>query len=163
LFSPEMDYSVPPGAELDRDLVELNRLLAAKRPDAAPFTRAQLEGQDWAGGLVFAFWKSEVRGFLIDNARFFLSEYHVEGLRHDEVTVIDSHGGWNFCGDLTDTEHSCKNNAIEIAEYWRDDKTWTPSGMTGCVRASAAQFPKPPPGPVMNSTSMRLPARLIGA
>jgi 1,4-alpha-glucan branching enzyme len=181
LFSPEMDYSVPPGAELDRYLAEVNRLLAAKRPDAAPFTRAQLEGQvnqlktmvdlfhvygiavlfdvvynhaggfegddeslffldrerpgdnnrslyftdqDWAGGLVFAFWKSGVRGFLIDNAKLFLGEYHVDGLRHDEVTVIDSHGGWNFCGDLTDTEHFSKNNAIEIAEYWRDDKTW---------------------------------------
>ena len=181
LFSPEMDYSVPPGPDLDRYLAEANRLLAAKRPDAAPFTAAQLEGQvnqlkamvdlfhvhgiavlfdvvynhaggfggdgeslffldrdrpgdnnrslyftdqDWAGGLVFDFRKSEVRGFLIDNARFFLGEYHVDGLRHDEVTVIDSHGGWSFCQDLTRTEHFSKEDAIEIAEYWRNDKTW---------------------------------------
>src|SRR5262249_33064747 len=28
--------------------------------------------QGWAGGLVFAYWKAEVRQFLIDNAGFFL-------------------------------------------------------------------------------------------
>ena len=30
-------------------------------------------------------------------------------------------GGGDFCKDLTLTEHFVKNNAIEIAEYWRDN------------------------------------------
>ena len=39
-------------------------------------------------GPVFAFWKEEVRQFLIDNATFFVDEYHVDGFRYDQVTVI---------------------------------------------------------------------------
>ncbi len=57
--------------------------------------------QGWAGGLVFAFWKGEVRQFLIDNARLPGREYHVDGFRFDEVTVIDRNGGWGFLQDLT--------------------------------------------------------------
>lgn len=84
--------------------------------------------QGWAGGLVFAFYYAAgtagVRQFLIDNATFWLGEVHVDGLRYDEVTVIDGHGGWGFCQDLTDTVRSVKPEAPQIAEYWRDDKSW---------------------------------------
>ncbi|HEX6396483.1 MAG TPA: alpha-amylase family glycosyl hydrolase [Steroidobacteraceae bacterium] len=76
--------------------------------------------QGWAGGLVFAYWKSEVRQFLIDNAGFFFDEYHVDGFRFDEVTVIDRFGGWSFLQDLTDTVRFRKPEAILIAEYWAD-------------------------------------------
>jgi len=79
--------------------------------------------EGWAGGLVFAYWKQEVRQFLIDNASFFLEEYHVDGLRYDEVTVIDAHGGWQFLQDLTNTVKYKKPQAIHIAEYWRDDQS----------------------------------------
>ena len=57
-----------------------------------------------AGGLVFDFGKPEVRDFLIQNARFFLEEYRVDGFRYDQVSVIDHDGaphGWSFCQDLT--------------------------------------------------------------
>ena len=59
-----------------------------------------------AGGLVFDFGKPEVRDFLIQNARFFLDEYRVDGFRYDQVSVIDHDGaphGWSFCQDLTAT------------------------------------------------------------
>ena len=178
MFSPEMDYTVPPGADLDRYLAEANRLLKAKRPDAEPFTAEHFEGQvnqlkvmvdlfhlygiavifdvvynhaggfdgddhglyffdrqrtgdnnrslyftdhGWANGLVFAYWQQPVCGFLIDDAKFFLAEYHADGLRHDEVRAAIENGGGDFCKDLTLTEHFVKNNAIEIAEYWRDN------------------------------------------
>ena len=86
-----------------------------------------------AGGLVFAFWKQEVRQFLIDNARMWLEEYHLDGLRHDQVTVIDEHGGWTFCQDLTHTLRFVRPDAIQIAEYWGNER-WRgvappPSGM----------------------------------
>jgi 1,4-alpha-glucan branching enzyme len=71
-----------------------------------------------AGGLVFAFWKQEVRQFLIDNATSLLDEYHVDGLRYDQVTVIDEHGGWFFAQDLTGTVRAVKPSAVQIAEYW---------------------------------------------
>ncbi|MDB5342932.1 MAG: glycoside hydrolase family 13 domain protein [Schlesneria sp.] len=76
--------------------------------------------QGWAGGLIFAFWKREVRQFLIDNAAFFINEYHVDGFRFDEVTVIDRYGGWEFLQNLTDTLRSQKPSAPLIAEYWAD-------------------------------------------
>ena len=56
-----------------------------------------------AGGLVFAYWKQEVRQFLIDNGKMLLGEFHLDGLRYDQVTVMDEHGGWFFCQDLTNT------------------------------------------------------------
>ena len=55
-------------------------------------------------GPVFAFWKEEVRQFLIDNATFFVDEYHVDGFRYDQVTVIvqqNTSDGWRFCQNLT--------------------------------------------------------------
>lgn len=76
----------------------------------------------WAGGLVFAYWNAGVRDFLIRNATFFLSEYHVDGFRFDEVGVIDNHGGWFFCQDMTNTLHFVKPSAIQIAEYWNPQR-----------------------------------------
>ncbi|MGE3932149.1 MAG: alpha amylase C-terminal domain-containing protein [Rhodospirillaceae bacterium] len=75
--------------------------------------------QDWTGP-VFAFWKSEVRQFLIDNAAFFVREYHVDGFRYDEASVIDRSGadGWRLCQDCTSTVRFIDPSAIHIAEYW---------------------------------------------
>ncbi len=75
----------------------------------------------WAGGLVFAYWNDQVKQFLIDNARFYLTEYHCDGFRYDEVSVIKNEGGehgWLFCKYITDTCHYLKPEAIHIAECW---------------------------------------------
>ncbi len=75
----------------------------------------------WAGGLVFAYWKDEVKRFLIDNALFYLDEYHADGFRYDEVSVIRNEGGEHgrlFCQYVTDTCHHVKPQAIHIAEHW---------------------------------------------
>jgi 1,4-alpha-glucan branching enzyme len=80
--------------------------------------------QGWAGGLVFAFHRPEVRQFLIDNATFYADEYHVDGFRYDEVTVIDRFGGWGLSQDLTDTLHFRRPEAPQIAEYWSADQSW---------------------------------------
>src|SRR6266550_6017466 len=175
LFSPEMDYAVPP-ADLAPYVARVNRLLAAK--GFAPLTAAQLTGQinqfkafidlchlygiavvadvvynhagggfddqsikffdrqpyttdnnslyftdqDHAGGRVFAFWKQEVRQFLIDNGKSLFQEYHVDGLRYDQVTVIAESGGWYFAQDLTNTLRFVRPAAVQIAEYWSDER-----------------------------------------
>lgn len=83
--------------------------------------RCYFTDQGWAGGLVFAFWKQEVRQFLIDNARFFADEYHADGFRYDEVSVIVDHGGadgWRFCQDLTRTVDAARPAGPQIAEFW---------------------------------------------
>jgi 1,4-alpha-glucan branching enzyme len=74
----------------------------------------------WAGGLIFAYWQQPVCRYLIDNAGFFFDEYHVDGFRFDEVSVIDDHGGWFFMRDLTSTLRYKKPSAVLIAEYWKD-------------------------------------------
>ncbi len=74
-----------------------------------------------AGGLVFDFAKPEVRDFLIHNAKFFLDEYRIDGLRYDQVSVIDHDGaphGWSFCQDLTSTLRHHRPGALQKAEYW---------------------------------------------
>jgi 1,4-alpha-glucan branching enzyme len=74
-----------------------------------------------AGGLVFDFGKPEVRDFLIENAKFFLDEYRVDGLRYDQVSVIDHDGaphGWSFCQDLTSTLRFHNPRVFDAAEYW---------------------------------------------
>ena len=73
-----------------------------------------------AGGRVFDYSDSGVRSFLIENAVMFLDEYHVDGLRFDQVTVIDEHGGGAFCQDMTSTLRHRKPSAALIAEYWGD-------------------------------------------
>jgi 1,4-alpha-glucan branching enzyme len=74
-----------------------------------------------AGGLIFDFGKPEVRDFLIQNAKFFLTEYRVDGFRYDQVSVIDHDGapaGWSFCQELTSTLHYYRPGALHKAEYW---------------------------------------------
>ena len=87
----------------------------------------------WAGGRVFDFDKPAVREFLTGNAKMFLDEYHVDGLRFDEVTVIDANGGWGFCQDVTDALHNDWPQAALIAEYWGEYRrlavTQPPGGM----------------------------------
>ena len=64
--------------------------------------------QGYVGGLIFAYWNADVRQFLINNAVFYVEEFHVNGYRYDEVTVIDQFGGWGLCQNLTDTLHFVK-------------------------------------------------------
>jgi 1,4-alpha-glucan branching enzyme len=89
--------------------------------------------QSWVGGNVFAFWNQDVRQFLIDNAVQCMEEFHIDGIRYDEVTVIDGHGGGRFCQDLADTVRFAKPDAIQIAEYWAGDRAAavrpTPGGL----------------------------------
>ena len=109
--------------------------------------------QGESGGLIFAFWNQDVRQFLINNAAFFTREYHVDGFRFDQVTIIDEHGGGQFCKDLTDTLRFLAPSHPLIAEYWADqgyavrdtrygglgfDAVWS-GGLRDTVRAAIGQ------------------------
>ena len=81
-----------------------------------------IAGDGWAGGRIFDYARDEVRQFLIDNAALLLDEYHVDGFRYDEVSVISNNGGDRFCRDLTATLRFRRPEAIHIAEYWNWDR-----------------------------------------
>jgi 1,4-alpha-glucan branching enzyme len=83
-----------------------------------PYNNPYFSAVGWAGGRVFAFDRAPVRALLIDNATMFLDEYHADGLRFDEVTVIDAEGGWAFCQEMTAALRERKPAAALIAEYW---------------------------------------------
>jgi 1,4-alpha-glucan branching enzyme len=103
----------------DESIYFFDRMHPGNQNDSLYFT-----DNGWAGGLIFAFWNSGVRQFLIDNALMLLSEYHADGLRYDEVTVIDQHGGWPFCQQLTETIRYARPAAVQIAEYWSGDQQY---------------------------------------
>jgi 1,4-alpha-glucan branching enzyme len=93
-----------------------------RQPPATDNNSLYFTDQDHAGGRVFAFWKQEVRQFLVDNAKSLFEEYHLDGLRYDQVTVIAESGGWYFAQDLTNTLRFVKPSAVQIAEYWGDER-----------------------------------------
>jgi len=78
--------------------------------------------QGWAGGEIFAYWNDWVSQFLIDNARGFVSECHIDGIRYDEVRVIENNGGRTFCQRLTASVRATKPSCVQIAEYWNPDR-----------------------------------------
>lgn len=73
------------------------------------------------GGLSFALWNNDVRQFLINNARYYIEEFHADGFRYDEISALLSmnrDSGWSFCRDLTGTLRFIKPRLLQNAEYW---------------------------------------------
>ena len=102
--------------------------------------------QGWAGGLDLRVLEARrCREFLIDNAAFFADEYHVDGFRYDEVTVIDDHGGWWFCQDLTARCRSrTARSSSQIAEYWDGDAGVPSTAAAGGHGASTPRWSDAP-------------------
>ncbi len=88
--------------------------------DPGPYNNAYFSSEGWAGGRVFAFDRRPVRDYLTANALMFLRDFHADGLRLDEVSVIDAKGGWTFCQELTATLRAAHPDATLIAEYWAE-------------------------------------------
>jgi 1,4-alpha-glucan branching enzyme len=62
--------------------------------------------KEWAGGLSFALWNQDVRQFIINNALYNIDQFHIDGFRYDEISVLcnlNGGQGWQFCQDLTST------------------------------------------------------------
>lgn len=73
------------------------------------------------GGLSFALWNADVRQFLIDNAIYWVEEFHADGFRFDEISSLLSmnrESGWDFCRDLTNSVRFVKPRLLQNAEYW---------------------------------------------
>jgi 1,4-alpha-glucan branching enzyme len=77
--------------------------------------------QGFVGGLSFALWNEDVRGFLKNNARFHLQELHADGFRYDEISMLlamNTSSGWEFCSELTAAVRAENPRALQNAEYW---------------------------------------------
>jgi len=73
------------------------------------------------GGLSFALWKQDVCQFLINNALYYIEEFHADGFRYDEISALLSmncDSGWTFCSNLTNTVRFVKPRLLQNAEFW---------------------------------------------
>jgi 1,4-alpha-glucan branching enzyme len=75
----------------------------------------------WAGGLSFALWNEHVRRFIIDNATYHFDEFHIDGLRYDEIGALlelNPDTGFSFCQEITKAVRAKRPRALQNAEHW---------------------------------------------
>jgi 1,4-alpha-glucan branching enzyme len=94
--------------------------------------------QGYVGGRVFAYWNQDIRQFLIDNAVFCLTEYHIDGIRYDQVSDMESFGGGQCSQDMTATVRYVKPQAVQIAEYWAGNRARAVTPVPGGLGFDAA-------------------------
>ncbi|MBB4199948.1 1,4-alpha-glucan branching enzyme [Rhodoblastus sphagnicola] len=73
------------------------------------------------GGLAFALWKRDVVGYLLDNARYYVDNFHADGFRYDEISTLlstNQGGGWAFCRSLTSGLRQRQPRLLQNAEFW---------------------------------------------
>jgi len=108
------------GGSFDPQSIYLLDFHATDRKPHGPY----FQNAGWAGGVIPDYAEAPVRRFLAENAVAMAQEYRIDGIRYDEVTVIDDHGGWGFCQELTAGLQDAAPHVINIAEYWKGDKSW---------------------------------------
>jgi 1,4-alpha-glucan branching enzyme len=75
----------------------------------------------WAGGLSFALGSADVRRFIIDNATYHFDEFHIDGLRYDEISALlelNPDTGFSFCQQITKTVRAKRPRSLQNAEHW---------------------------------------------
>jgi 1,4-alpha-glucan branching enzyme len=73
------------------------------------------------GGLAFAMWNQDVCRLLQDNAQYYINEFHADGLRYDEISILlstNQANGWAFCRSLTTQLRTAQPRFLQNAEFW---------------------------------------------
>jgi len=73
------------------------------------------------GGLAFALWNADVCRFLSDNASHYIEEFHADGFRYDEISILlstNQGSGWEFCRTLTTQLRNLQPRILQNAEFW---------------------------------------------
>ncbi len=73
------------------------------------------------GGLSFALWNNDVCQFIINNACYYIEEFHADGYRYDEISDLlsmNEDSGWSFCCDITSTVRFLQPRLLQNAEFW---------------------------------------------
>ena len=89
------------------------------------------EHPEW-GSLVFDFGRAEVRDFLIGNARYWLEEFHVDGLRVDAVASMLYLDYARRPGHWTPNVHGGNHN-LEAISFLRELNTRCREGLPGVI------------------------------
>jgi 1,4-alpha-glucan branching enzyme len=82
------------------------------------------------GGLAFAMWNQDVCRLLMDNAEHYIKEFHADGFRYDEISILlstNQGNGWQFCRDLTTALRASQSRVLQNAEFWPGEFSNIPS------------------------------------
>jgi 1,4-alpha-glucan branching enzyme len=92
------------------------------------------------GGLAFAMWNQEVCQLLLDNAQYYIDEFHADGLRYDEISILlstNQSDGWAFCRALTTQLRASQPRFLQNAEFWPGEFGDIPSNVTPILQPAA--------------------------
>jgi len=137
----------PPGPSDDQSLYFFDRATPINTPDdpfghneSLYFTNAN---GGYVGGLAFALWNQDVCQFIINSASYYINEFHVDGFRYDEISMLlflNANTGWQFCANLTDTVRFIKPRLLQNAEYWPGEFSATRSQIVASTSAGGTGF-----------------------
>ena len=137
----------PPGPDDDQSLYFFDRATPIPTADdpfghneSLYFTNAN---GGYVGGLAFALWKQDVGQFLINSASYYVDEFHVDGFRYDEISMLlflNANTGWPFCANLTDTVRYIKPRILQNAEYWPNEYSASRSSIVAATSTGGAGF-----------------------
>ncbi|MEO8592939.1 MAG: alpha amylase C-terminal domain-containing protein [Candidatus Solibacter sp.] len=125
------------GALDDNCLYFLDRLNRGNNNDSLYCT----DQDRGTGGLAFALWNDPVSQFLLDNARFYIDEFHADGFRYDEISTLlstNQGSGWIFCRKLTDQNRRLRPRLLQNAEFWPGRFADIPNTVYPIVQSSGA-------------------------
>jgi 1,4-alpha-glucan branching enzyme len=77
--------------------------------------------QGFVGGLAYAMWNADVRGFLHNSTLYHVKELHADGFRYDEISMLlatNLANGWQFCSEGTTAVRQANPRVLQNAEYW---------------------------------------------
>jgi 1,4-alpha-glucan branching enzyme len=81
--------------------------------------------QGFVGGLAYAMWNEDVRGFLHNSTLYHVNELHADGFRYDEISMLlatNLASGWEFCTEGTTAVRraglALGKGVLQNAEYW---------------------------------------------
>jgi 1,4-alpha-glucan branching enzyme len=93
------------------------------------------------GGLAFALWNQDVCRFLSDNAAHYIAEFHADGFRYDEISILlstNQGSGWEFCRALTTRLRGLQPRILQNAEFWPGEFSDIPTSAQPIVAPAAA-------------------------
>ena len=77
--------------------------------------------QGFVGGLAYAMWNADVRGFLHNSTLYHVKELHADGFRYDEISMLlamNRASGWQFCTEGMIAVRQANPRVLQNAEYW---------------------------------------------